>query len=743
MKQRFSVVIVFLACCLIGQLAAAQTATLHYESEEGDYIGGGQTRTYTEDDGIFVASGHYNYTGVRVYFDHATAAATWWDINCHAPNAQELTPGFYPSATRYPFQAPASPGLDFSGSGRGCNTLTGEFTVHDVVFDYFGVPRRFSASLEQHCEGMDPALYATIDYQSDDTLGPVALSSTNVLVASDKLLYEFTTGGTLVRTIPVIGRTFYPSITERVKDLVLDFRGRLHVFVGTDTPNLLNMTTLAGTWSQEYFSGWGVSISPTEGAIAAGGDYVFVNDMANSLQINSGIIRFDTITRTYERFYDGNYFLDLNVGLDGLLYALGSGLKDDIVSVFDPTTMDFLQTIGLDESARAIAVSATGDIFGAVGNTIHRFDATGTTQDSLAAGTSGGLIDLDLSENGVLLAGSNVGEVVITSSSLSSASTFAVGTDLPAFVAGLGYAPLRYEGFESGNLRNWSVVFPSLQNVTVQPAAGLITSEGGLQASFTVGLTANPTANVAFPVSSSDPSEGTVSTSLLTFTPGGSLTRTVTVTGVNDSDQDGDQSYSVVLGEALTTDGGFQGADPTDVSLTNVDDDGPSGPSLLPFETAILGTTGQGTNSGFQVSSAIFLGAKFTLAGTSNVTSVGGHFVGVAPSNKIFVAILPLDSGTDFPVTPFDPANAVFSASFNAPATSDEVTIPASFQLAAGRYAIVFGSGFFGATGTAVAPGKDVDVGGPEYFYSIDGGDSYANGGLTRSRFFVNGSLAP
>jgi hypothetical protein len=248
---------------------------------------------------------------------------------------------------------------------------------------------------------------------------------------------------------------------------------------------------------------------------------------------------------------------------------------------------------------------------------------------------------------------------------------------------------------------------------------------------------------VTIPVASSDTGEGTVSTASLIFSPGGALSQTVIVTGVDDPETDGDQAYFVTLGTVSTTDGRYLGIDPPDVSLTNLDDESFVS-ERLPFETATLGATGQGPGSGFGITNLLFLGAKLTLTGTSNITSLGGHFVGSGASTKIFVAILPLNGSTDLPNTPLNPAEALFSTTFNAPATSAEVSIPTNFQLPPGRYAILFGSGFFGATGAAVMPGNDTDVGAPEYFYSPNTvGNSYVNGGFSRARMFVNGALVP
>ena len=106
---------------------------------------------------------------------------------------------------------------------------------------------------------------------------------------------------------------------------------------------------------------------------------------------------------------------------------------------------------------------------------------------------------------------------------------------------------------------------------TVSSISGNTTEAGGT-ATFTVKLSIQPTANVTIGVSSSDTTEGTVSPSLLTFTSANwNENQTVTVTGVNDSLDDGNQSYTVVLASASSSDSGYSGLNPNDVSVTNTD----------------------------------------------------------------------------------------------------------------------------------------------------------------------------
>ncbi len=130
--------------------------SLTFRSDPGDYIGGGQIRTWYPLDGAFTVT-HANGT-VAVDFD----GLEWWTLDFRAPAGADVAPGAYEGATRYPFQAPTTSGLSVYGTGRGCNTLTGRFDVLEAVYAPDGSVLRFSADFEQHCEGGIPALRGSV-----------------------------------------------------------------------------------------------------------------------------------------------------------------------------------------------------------------------------------------------------------------------------------------------------------------------------------------------------------------------------------------------------------------------------------------------------------------------------------------------------------------------------------------------------------------------------------------------------
>ncbi len=106
--------------------------------------------------------------------------------------------------------------------------------------------------------------------------------------------------------------------------------------------------------------------------------------------------------------------------------------------------------------------------------------------------------------------------------------------------------------------------------IQVQPLSGLVTGEDGTSAEFTVVLLTQPSAPVTIPVTSSDPSEATVNPESLEFSPANwNVPQTVTVTGVNDAEEDGDVAYTIILGPAVSNDQNYAGIDPEDVSGIN------------------------------------------------------------------------------------------------------------------------------------------------------------------------------
>jgi hypothetical protein len=99
--------------------------------------------------------------------------------------------------------------------------------------------------------------------------------------------------------------------------------------------------------------------------------------------------------------------------------------------------------------------------------------------------------------------------------------------------------------------------------LTVTPLRGLVTTEDGGTASFSVALNVQPEATLTVTLASSDEGEGISSITSLVFTPEDwEAVRTITVTGQPDEEDDGPVSYKITLTGA--------GLDPVEVGLVNL-----------------------------------------------------------------------------------------------------------------------------------------------------------------------------
>jgi hypothetical protein len=128
-------------------------------SEPGDYIGAGRSWSHGPPETIRVSG-----TRELVSFSIDTADGLWWSGDFASGPGRTLVSGTtYAGATRYPFND-GTPGLSISGMGRGCNELSGTFTVDQIAFDPDGTLRTFRVRFEQRCEHFMPPLRGTFAF---------------------------------------------------------------------------------------------------------------------------------------------------------------------------------------------------------------------------------------------------------------------------------------------------------------------------------------------------------------------------------------------------------------------------------------------------------------------------------------------------------------------------------------------------------------------------------------------------
>ncbi|WP_455209735.1 multicopper oxidase domain-containing protein [Kaarinaea lacus] len=208
--------------------------------------------------------------------------------------------------------------------------------------------------------------------------------------------------------------------------------------------------------------------------------------------------------------------------------------------------------------------------------------------------------------------------------------TIAYSMALSAQSSDANYNGINIPTVQLQNLDNDSAVPPpQTADVVVNPNSGLVTTEHQTSTSFTVALNSAPTSNVIINVISSDISEGLATPGTLTFTPSNwSNVQTVTVTGVDDPDVDGDINYSIGF-SVQSTDNDYNGLVVEAVTAVNQDNDSAS---IILTPASGLATSEDLTSDTFTVVLNSRPSNTVTIAITSSDTSEGL----VSPSSLSF-----------------------------------------------------------------------------------------------------------
>lgn len=147
---------------------------IYLQSDSGDYIGGGRTFTYTNADAqIAISSGDLTINAT------VNGNQSWHGGFMLPRAAGTLQAGYFKDLTRTPFADPAIGGVEWSGEGRGCNTIKG-WVVIDKIVQVAGVVEAIDLRFEQHCEGSATALHGKIHWSKADATagqptGPTAI----------------------------------------------------------------------------------------------------------------------------------------------------------------------------------------------------------------------------------------------------------------------------------------------------------------------------------------------------------------------------------------------------------------------------------------------------------------------------------------------------------------------------------------------------------------------------------------
>ena len=147
MKRFIMVVLSALSWLFMNEPLMADSA-LYFTSSPTSWVGQGQTKLFDSPITDFSTTRQVNAVGL--VFDNQT---DWYYLYLIGPDSTQPTAGFYPNATRWPFNG-SGPGLSFFGDGRGDNTLTGYFNILEAKYDTSGNVTSFAVDFMQYDEGV-------------------------------------------------------------------------------------------------------------------------------------------------------------------------------------------------------------------------------------------------------------------------------------------------------------------------------------------------------------------------------------------------------------------------------------------------------------------------------------------------------------------------------------------------------------------------------------------------------------
>src|SRR5439155_744124 len=198
-------------------------------------------------------------------------------------------------------------------------------------------------------------------------------------------------------------------------------------------------------------------------------------------------------------------------------------------------------------NAGQVSPGASPGILNIAGN--YTQTSNGTLNIELAGFTPGTEFDR-LAVSGAATLDGTLNVALLTSFTVHAGDSFQVltfGSRTGDFAIKNGFGLPGGLGFQESFSPASMTLVTSNVGITVQPTTGLITTEAGGTATFTVVLNSQPTADVTIGLSSSNPNQGTVSVPSLTFTAANwNVPQTVTVTGVEDFIDDGDIAYTIL-----------------------------------------------------------------------------------------------------------------------------------------------------------------------------------------------------
>jgi hypothetical protein len=124
----------------------------------GEFVTSGLPHEYDDLNSALTLTG----TSGDVTLHAAGTDGSTFSLEFAAKPGSLLQPGVYKNVERASFRNANRAGMEITGNGHGCNTITGWFEVKDIAVDSNSQVQRLQVLYEQHCEGAAAAVFGEV-----------------------------------------------------------------------------------------------------------------------------------------------------------------------------------------------------------------------------------------------------------------------------------------------------------------------------------------------------------------------------------------------------------------------------------------------------------------------------------------------------------------------------------------------------------------------------------------------------
>ena len=151
--------------------AVRSQSSFFFSGSGSSWVSHGLTELITATNGTIAFNSGYSYDN-GLHLNINLTNGQYWALDCGAIDRGQLHVGLCTNATRFPFNNGSSPGLSFTGNGRGDNNVTGWFNVLSIAYSN-NMPVSAAIDFVQYDEGiLTEKTSGYIRYNTAASLGP-------------------------------------------------------------------------------------------------------------------------------------------------------------------------------------------------------------------------------------------------------------------------------------------------------------------------------------------------------------------------------------------------------------------------------------------------------------------------------------------------------------------------------------------------------------------------------------------